>query len=82
MFKRKKKEGNAVKIEKISKKKKGGFREVREKIRETLAKKNFRIGTYTAGTTAVVVALLVVVNLCVSALPTKYTSFDMTADNL
>lgn len=82
MFKRKNKEENAVKIEKISKTKKSGFHNAQEKLRETLAKKNFRIGTYTAGTTAVIVALLVVVNLCVSALPTKYTSFDMTADNL
>ncbi len=55
---------------------------LKEKIRKTAAEKKFRIGTYTLGTTAVVLAILVVINMAVSALPLKYTSFDMTSDDL
>lgn len=66
----------------FKKKPRGGLKAAATKMRVTMGKKAFRIGTYTAGTTAVVVALLVVINLCVSALPTKYTSFDMTDDSL
>lgn len=44
--------------------------------------KQFRLGTYTAATTAIVLVILVVINMCVSALPSKYTSFDMTSDDL
>lgn len=50
--------------------------------KKTAAAKQFRLGTYTAATTAIVLVILVVINMCVSALPSKYTSFDMTADNL
>ena len=66
----------------FKKKSGGGLKAAGTKMRVIMGKKAFRIGTYTAGTTAVVVALLVVINLCVSALPTKYTSFDMTDDSL
>ncbi len=55
---------------------------LKEKIKNTAAQKKFRIGTYTVGTTAVVLAILVVINMAVSALPLKYTSFDMTSDDL
>ena len=55
---------------------------LKDKIRKTAAEKKFRIGTYTVGTTAVVLAILVVINMAVSALPLKYTSFDMTSDDL
>ena len=44
--------------------------------------KQFKIGTYTVGTTIVVLAILVVINMCVSALPLKFTSFDLTSDEL
>ncbi len=55
---------------------------LKEKIKNTAAQKKFRIGTYTVGTTAVILAILVVINMAVSALPLKYTSFDMTGDDL
>ncbi len=44
--------------------------------------KKFKIGTYTVGTTIVVLAILVVINMCVSALPLKWTSFDLTSNDL
>ena len=55
---------------------------LKDKIRKTSSEKKFRIGTYTVGTTAVVLAILVVINMAVSALPLKYTSFDMTSNDL
>ncbi len=51
-------------------------------MRDLLRKKQFKLGTYTAAMTAIVLVILVIINMCVSALPAKYTSFDMTADSL
>lgn len=51
-------------------------------MRDLLRKKQFKLGTYTAAMTAIVLVILVIVNMCVSALPAKYTSFDMTAESL
>ena len=52
------------------------------RIKSAVAKKQFKIGTYTVGTTIVVLAILVVINMCVSALPLKFTSFDLTSNDL
>lgn len=77
-----------VKSEKISlkKEKKNGKKSSKGRleawIKKTAAEKQFRLGTYTAATTVIVLVILVVVNMCVSALPSKYKSFDMTADDL
>lgn len=38
----------------------------------------FRSGLYSAATTAAVLVLAVLVNLLVRALPTKYTTFDLS----
>lgn len=51
---------------------------VPEKIKMLASKKNVRLGTYTTATTAVVIALLLVLNLSVRALPEKYTALDTT----
>ena len=37
------------------------------KAKKTIRKKGFRMGTYTFGTAAVVLAILVIINMCVSA---------------
>lgn len=50
--------------------------------RTTMKKKGFRMGTYTAGTTAVVLAILVIVNMCISAIPSKYTQLDLSSGSL
>ena len=52
---------------------------VPEKIKMLASKKNVRLGTYTTVTTAVVIALLLVLNLSVSALPEKYMALDTTS---
>lgn len=51
-------------------------------IKETAKKKNFRIGTYTTAMTAIVIGIAVVANMCVQALPTKYTLLDTTSSGL
>lgn len=43
------------------------------------SKKNVRLGTYTTATTAVVIALLLVLNLSVRTLPEKYMALDTTS---
>lgn len=52
------------------------------KAKKTIRKKGFRMGTYTLGTTAVVLAILVIINMCVSAIPSKYTQLDLSSGNL
>ncbi|MBQ4650824.1 MAG: GldG family protein [Firmicutes bacterium] len=44
--------------------------------------KKFRLGTYTAVTTVIVIVIAVVLNMLVNALPTKFTQFDMSSDDL
>ena len=46
------------------------------------SKKQFRLGTYTAATTAIVLAILVAVNLLISALPETYTQPDLSGSGL
>lgn len=50
-----------------------------KKLKTLAAQKNVRLGTYTTVTTAVVIALLLVLNLSVSALPEKYIALDTTS---
>ena len=50
-----------------------------KKLKTLAAQKNVRLGTYTTVTTAVVIALLLVLNLSVSALPEKYMALDTTS---
>ncbi len=52
---------------------------VPKKIKMLASKKNVRLGTYTTATTAVVIALLLVLNLSVRALPEKYMALDTTS---
>ena len=53
-----------------------------EDIKAIVHKKGFKIGTYTAGATAIVLAILVVINLLVSTLPEKFTEFDLSGSDL
>lgn len=53
-----------------------------EDIKAIVHKKGFKIGTYTAGTTAIVLAILVVINLLVSTLPEKFTELDLSGSDL
>ena len=53
-----------------------------ERAKTLIKKKSFRIGTYTAAATTAVVIIAVIVNLCVGAMPTKYTQLDMTSYDL
>ncbi len=54
----------------------------KESLIAAVKTKNFRIGTYTAATTAIVLAILVAVNLLVSALPETYTQPDLSGNDL
>lgn len=60
-------------------KRKINVKAVPKKIKMLASKKNVRLGTYTTVTTAVVIALLLVLNLSVRALPEKYTALDTTS---
>lgn len=74
---------SAGKKAKPSKKAAGDWAKARvESARQTTRKKSFRLGTYTALTTVVVIIIAVVINLCVNALPSKYLSFDTTSNAL
>lgn len=53
-----------------------------QKIKVLAGKKNIRLGTYTTATTAIVIALLLVLNLCTAALPEKYTAIDTTSSGI
>ena len=46
----------------------------RERLKSAVKTKHFRLGTYTAATAAIVLAILVAINLLVSALPETYTN--------
>lgn len=67
---------------KLKKTKKAGRRDFARKIKETAKKKQFRLGTYTVATTIVILAILVVINMCAGAIPTKYTQLDMTSTGM
>ena len=67
---------------KLKKTKKTGSRDFARKIKETAKKKQFRLGTYTAATTIVILAILVVINMCAGAIPTRYTQLDMTSTGM
>ena len=45
-------------------------------------KKKFRLGTYTAATTAVVIAIAVIFNMCVNALPSKVKAIDLSSNEI
>lgn len=51
-------------------------------MRDAVKTKHFRIGTYTAAATAVILAILIVINLLFSALPEKYTQPDLSGSEL
>ncbi len=51
-------------------------------IKALAKKKSFRLGTYTAATTVIVIIIAVIINMCVNALPTKYTLIDLTSSEL
>ncbi len=53
-----------------------------ESLKTAVKTKHFRLGTYTAATTAIVLAILVAVNLLVSALPETYTQPDLSGSGL
>ena len=54
----------------------------KEAIRASLGTKAFRVGGYSVAAVALVVAVAVVVNLLVNALPASVTQWDMTSSNL
>ena len=51
-------------------------------IIDSFKTRSFRVGGYSVMATAIVLAIAVVVNLLVGALPTTYTQFDITADRV
>ncbi len=53
-----------------------------QKRRYTISVKNFAIGAYSSIATVVVLALTIGVNLAAGALPSNYTSVDVTANKL
>ncbi len=53
-----------------------------QKRRFSISSKTISIGAYSTGLIAVVLAVAVFVNMIVSTLPTKYTSFDVTSEKL
>lgn len=53
-----------------------------QKRRYSVSVHNISMGAYSSITVVIGIALTVVVNLIVSQLPTKYTSFDITANQL
>lgn len=53
-----------------------------QKRRYSVSVKNIAMGAYSTITTVIVIAAVVVVNLLVSALPSKYTSIDVTSNKL
>ena len=53
-----------------------------QSVKAAVKTKHFRLGTYTAATTAIVLAILVAVNLLVSALPETYTQPDLSGSGL
>ena len=58
------------------------FGAFKESLKTAVKTKRFRLGTYTAATTAIVLAILVAVNLLVSALPETYTQPDLSGSGL
>ena len=44
--------------------------------------RSFRVGGYSIVTTAIVIAIAIVINILVSALPTSWTQFDTTANKV
>lgn len=54
----------------------------RERLKSAIKTKHFRLGTYTAATAAIVLAILVAINLLVSALPETYTKPDLSGSGL
>ena len=58
------------------------FKNYLNKNREALNSKSAKIGGYSFFLTIVVLAIIIAVNVLVSALPTKYTQFDISAQQL
>lgn len=55
---------------------------MKEKLKTLFSSRAFKSGAYAGALSALMVALVVAVNLVVSALPVRYTQFDMTDDAL
>ncbi|MBQ6900591.1 MAG: GldG family protein [Firmicutes bacterium] len=45
-------------------------------------KKKFRLGTYTAATTVAVIAIAVIFNMCINALPSKIKAIDLNSNEI
>lgn len=51
-------------------------------IADSFKTRSFRAGGYSIAATAILLVMVIVINLLVSALPSKYTKFDITANQL
>lgn len=62
--------------------KRPSFKGMIKNIKASLKTRSFRVGGYSIVATVLVAAIVVVVNVLVNALPTKYTQFDTTSSQL
>lgn len=67
---------------KVREKLKGVSKSAKAGMKAGVKKKSFRLGTYTAAATIAVLAILVIINMCVSAIPSRYTEIDLSSGNL
>ncbi len=51
-------------------------------LKASFQTRSFRVGGYSVVATAIVLAIIIAVNLIVSALPEKYTKLDTTSNQL
>ena len=55
---------------------------VKQKIKESMNKKYLKHGSYSVVISAVFIVIVVVINMIVGALPTKYSEFDLSSQKL
>ena len=55
---------------------------VKQKIKESMNKKYLKNGSYSVVISAVFIVIVVVINMIVGALPTKYSEFDLSSQKL
>lgn len=58
------------------------FKALPAETKALVKEKKFRLGTYTFTTTVIVVAIAFIINMCISALPSRYTNLDLTSSDL
>lgn len=55
---------------------------IKESFRKGVKNKRLRHGSYSMGLALIVLAIIVVINMAVNALPSKFREFDLTGQNL